>query len=321
MIEVRRQVGVTKAHGQRVGIIHYREQLVGRRLRAAAEVEQTDVGVVVEVVEEHRAGCPVQTLVIVRVIALCLVVGIGMDDGYSQLRPCLVFLVHESGTSVLHDGTVQDAVGISVVEKFGIGGDVLHAIDGECVAFVTVIDVLEGGGLAVTGIVAAFEVEVAAKGFGVDDAASYSLGVGGLVDALVHGVIVRGVPGSVIRIVGEGTVVPVQVVLGNVPVNVCRYCPSRHAQPLAEEEEAPRLHAGVVSGIQGETVIGLAAGSVGKFGFGVEDALLDVVSAAEVELRLEEDGCVLRELMLQAHSEAVAVGETVAGTVGVGDES
>ena len=246
--------------------------------------------------------------------------GIRMDDGESQLCPCLVFLVHEGGAAVLHDGTVQDAVGVGVVEEFRIGGNVLHAVDGEEVTGVTVIHVLEGGGLAVAGVVAALEVEVAAKGFGVDDAASHSLRIGCLLDALVHGFVVGSVTGGIVCVVRERTVVAVQIVLGHVPVNVCRYGPSRHAQPLAEEEEAPRLHAVVVAGIQGETVVGLAAGAVGKFLLGVEDALLHVVSPAEVELGLEKDGGVFGELVLQAHSEAVAVGEAVAAAVGVGDE-
>ena len=63
--EVGREVRVTQAHAQRVGVVHDGHQLAGGGLAAAAVVEQAHVGVVVEVVEDHGAGREVPTLVCV----------------------------------------------------------------------------------------------------------------------------------------------------------------------------------------------------------------------------------------------------------------
>ena len=110
------------------------------------------------------------------------------------------------------------------------------------------------------------------------------------------------------------------MVVGQAPGDVHREGAARKAQALAEEQETVGVPVAVVSGVVGEAVVGVALGAVGLPGVRVEDALLAVAAPAEVELRLEEDGGVLGELVLQAHTEAVTVREAVAGTVRIGDE-
>ena len=141
-----------------------------------------------------------------------------------------------------------------------------------------------------------------------------------MLDALVHlgacSRIAAGVEGRV----GEGLVEAVEHVVGQTPGGVQGDCTAREAQTLAQQQEAVGAPVAVVAGVVGETAVCLVLGAVGQTGIRVEFTLLGVTAAAEVELRLEQDGSVLAELVLQTYAEAVTVREAVAETVGVGDE-
>ena len=131
--------------------------------------------------------------------------------------------------------------------------------------------------------------------------------------ALVHNFLHLGLQIYVLRI-GERLVVPPQVVVGDVPVYIGADGAAGHAQALAEQQETTRLEVPVVTGVVGETVVGAVALDIFP---GVEHGLLQVAAPAKVKLRLEQDGGVLAELVLQAHAKAVAVREAVALAVRV----
>ena len=105
MVEVRLQIRVTERHGQRVGVVRDRHQLAGGRLTAPTVVVDADVCVVVEVVEQHRARCPVQDLVVVD-LAVGLVVLVLRIRGDTQLGADVTFLVHEREAGALVDVAV-----------------------------------------------------------------------------------------------------------------------------------------------------------------------------------------------------------------------
>ena len=73
---------------------------------------------------------------------------------------------------------------------------------------------------------------------------------------------------------------------------VCRYCPSRLPKPLSEEEETAGLPVVIVTALAGVTLVGLLSYTC-CLGSGIEVRELVEVSTAEVELRLEENRCVL----------------------------
>ena len=52
-----------------------------------------------------------------------------------------------------------------------------------------------------------------------------------------------------------GLVEPVQIVVAEIVVDICRECPSRLAEPLAEKEETAGIPVGVESGIVAESII------------------------------------------------------------------
>ena len=73
---------------------------------------------------------------------------------------------------------------------------------------------------------------------------------------------------------------------------ICRYCPSRLAESLPEEEETAGLPVVIVASLAGVTFVGLLRYTC-SLGRCLEVGELVEVSATEVELRLEEDRGVL----------------------------
>ena len=313
MAEVRGQVGIAEGHRERVGVVQHRHELARRRLGAAAEVEEADVAVVVEIVEEHRAGGPVDPLVVVA-DAVGLVVGVGRVRRDAELGAGLAFLVHQGEAGALVDVAVEDVVGIIRVRGFAVA-QVLHPGLG-CIILETgtgVEGVLFRIVLVPAVLVAGLEVEVPAERLGIDDTGAEAAGDGRLVDALVDEV------GIAVVSIRNGLVPGVELVAGEVPGQVRRNRAAGHAEALAEEEEAVRLHGLAVAAVAGEALVGVAQDVV-RQGLGVELRELVVVAAADIELRLEEDGGVLGELVLNAEAEPVAVRAAAAQTVVVGDE-
>ena len=313
VVEIGGQVGITERHRKRIGVVEHRHELARRRLRAAAPVEEADVAVVVEIVEQHRTGGPVDPLVVVA-LAVGLVVGVGRVGRDAELGAGLAFLVHEGEAGALVDVAVEDLVGIvrigrlAVTEIFhpGFGHIVIEsgaAVEREFVGIVLVPAVL------VTGL----EIEVPSERLGIDNTAPEAAGDGRLVDALVDDV------GRAAVRIGNGLIPGIEFVAGEVPGQVRGNRTARHAEALAEEEEAVGLHRAGIAVVGRETLVGVAQDVVRK-GLGVELRELIVAAAADIELRLEEDGGVLAELVLDAKAQSVTVRAAVAQTVVVGDE-
>ena len=191
---------------------------------------------------------------------------------------------------VVHENGAEGGNPLPVVERIG-----------------AVVHILYGLALGPADVVTAFQIEVSAQGLRVHQPAAYAAVLGALVDALVynfrHARLVIHIIG-----IGERLVVAPQAVVGDVPVHIGADGTAGHAQTLAEQEETAGLEVPVVTGIVGKTVVGAIALDIFP---GVEHRLLQVAAPAEVELRLEQDGSVLAELVLQAHAKAVAVREAV----------
>ena len=83
--------------------------------------------------------------------------------------------------------------------------------------------------------------------------------------------------------------------------------PSGHAKLLTEEQETVGLPVVIISRIVRETIAGGCQGTV-VIPLGREIGEIAVIAVTEVNLRLEQYGCVLGELMVQTHSEPVAIG-------------
>lgn len=74
----------------------------------AAEIETTDIRVVIDVIPQHRLRSPVQDVAVVSVIAAGLVVGVGRIGAHTRLSAKLVLLVDEVGADGLVDIAVDD---------------------------------------------------------------------------------------------------------------------------------------------------------------------------------------------------------------------
>ena len=95
-------------------------------------------------------------------------------------------------------------------------------------------------------------------------------------------------------------------------------CSSRHSETLAEEEESVGGPVVVVASVEIETVILLIwVGLCGSLSPGVERGNFREVAFAEIELRLEEDGGILREFVLETYSEPVPLSIVGAGSVSI----
>ena len=314
VVEVRLQGRVAEGHGQRVGVVQHRHELRGGRLAAAAVVEQPDIGVVVEVVEEHGARGPVQDPGFIRILMpgrfIVLILRISRE---SELGPDTLFLVHEGHSGTLVDVTVQDPVGIVLVHV--TVPDIHHGMGDRIVVIAAhavqqaVVNDLFGVGLTVIVLVTAFQVKIAAEGLGVHETGAGAPGTGRLVHMLVHQRRVFAVVSF-----GQGLVVAVGMVVRQVPGRIQGEGAAGHPEPLAEQEETVGGPVAVHPVVLGETAVH-PVGVLHPVQPGIEDAGLVIGAVADVELRLEEDGRVVGELVLQADAHPVPVVSGKAGIV------
>ena len=324
VVEIRLQVRVTQAQGHRVGVVHYRVQLAGGRLSAAAVVGDTDVGVVVEVVEQHGAGSEVPDGSGVVLLAVGEVVLIGGDCRTSQLGPQAVILVHKGQADVLVEVAGNYAVAvrsvIRLVFRLVLHKEVTHH-QRRCIVVivrrVAVVDELVGGGVGPVHLVTAFQIEVVAQRFGVYQACAQALLFGGLVDTLVYQR--RFGEFSRVKHIGKGLVESVHRVVLDVPVYVEGESPARHAQTLAQEGAAVGREVLVYAGVVGVTVVG-AVPFIHRILPIVKDRLLYIIAAAEAELRLDHQRGVVGELVVDAETHPMTVGIPVAAGSGLLNE-
>ena len=75
MIEIWLKIWVTERYVQRVRVIRNRHQLICRRLSGTSEIEKTQIGIIVYIIEHHRLRRPVHDLVVIG-----LVIGLVMGD-------------------------------------------------------------------------------------------------------------------------------------------------------------------------------------------------------------------------------------------------
>ena len=116
MIEVRIQIRITESDVQRVRIVRHRKKLGSRRLVRPSEVEKSDIGILRELIIQHGLRRPVYHLASVCFMTCGFVVCVCRVHRCSQLSPELLFLIAEIHSGPLGDGTVENAVGVSVVD-------------------------------------------------------------------------------------------------------------------------------------------------------------------------------------------------------------
>ena len=107
MVEVRLKVWVTERDVQWVRVIRYRHQLRCRRLCRTSEIEETHVGIVIELVVQHGLRRPVDDLACI-FLAVCRVVCVSRVGCSTDLGTELLSLVAEVDTATLCDRTVED---------------------------------------------------------------------------------------------------------------------------------------------------------------------------------------------------------------------
>ena len=110
MIEIRIQIRITKRYIDRVGIVRHRKKLRSRRLRRTSEIEETDIGVIIELVVHHRLRRPVHDCISIRLVSGCLVISICRIGRNSELCPELFLLIADIQAGSLGNGTIENPV-------------------------------------------------------------------------------------------------------------------------------------------------------------------------------------------------------------------
>ena len=310
VVEIREQGRVAEGEVQRVRVVGHGHELVRGRLVGASEIEEAELGVVVDVVEHHRARRPLDAVaVFIRLLPAALDGGVeraGRVDREARLGAGLALLVSQGKAGALGIGLVQDLVGIGEVLRLpfrdigmvrGRDGPVVPAVEG----------ILPGCVFPPVETVGALQVEVVAEGLGIDQPGAQGPAAGIALIPLVDGRVLQVREGMGVRLV-----VTVDVVVGEIPVRAQGEGAARDAEPLAEQGETAGRDVLVAAVREGETVVdGGRGGRPGIEPVGREFLHLREIAPAEFQLRLDEDGGVLRELVLQAEADAVAVGEGI----------
>ena len=178
MVEIRIQVRITQRQEERVGIVKDRVQLRGRGLSATAEIEQADVGVVIEIIEQHRSRgeIPDGTGIINDILpgTVGLVIGLGRNGRCTELRPQGLVLVHERNTHILVQVPVKDVVAIYGIQHLSRRRIRQYTVakrkGGRSPAeSAAVIGKLFRLGTGIMDIVTSFHIEIVAQGLGIDN--------------------------------------------------------------------------------------------------------------------------------------------------------
>ena len=194
---------------------------------------------------------------------------------------------------------VGNAVGIVLIQQAAVG---------------IVVSVFLGLGEGPVVAVVGFNVEIAAHGLSVSHAPEEGVGMTLLLYALV-GDLVAGpvVFGDVIRI-DVGLVERAELIVGETVSSHHGEGPAGLSEPLAQEGETAGAEI-----LVGTEVTRIAPVDVfdGRVAVIVGQVAVDLVesAASEIDLGLEEDGSIVRELVVQAHTETMPPGLGVIGAV------
>ena len=320
MGEIRGEVRVSESHVERVAVVRHRYELGCGRLAAAATVEETQIRVVVDIVAEHSLRRPV-VLDTVVFLPVGEVVGNGRLEVQTQLGAQLLRLILEREAGTVTLTVVGYIVRIYRVQRLA-GSDVLEAaiaqfIDVSRIFHGAVVAVLVLGIVAPGILVAHFEKELVCQRLGIYGTGPYRGGLGTAVIALVHE---AALPPVIEKHVGHRLVETGNLVVAVTVTHIHGKGPAcLFAYLLTEEQEAAGLPAVVGAICTGETPVG-GIPLLTVTGQGCSLGILVEATASEIELRLEENGSLVRELVLKPDSETVALGEGVGPAVTVGNE-
>ena len=127
MIEIWLQVWITESKVQWVRVVEHRHQLRCRRLVRATEVEESQIGIVIDLIAEHRLRRPVEHLY-GRIHSVCHIPCVSRIHSGSQLCAELLLLVAEVHSCPLGNTAVVDIVGIILISKLTVSKNVVSIL-------------------------------------------------------------------------------------------------------------------------------------------------------------------------------------------------
>ena len=306
------QAQVAEGDALRVRVVGHRHHLCQARLGALAAVVDAEHPVVAEVEVDAGVRRPVQHAER-RVegvdAAYSLVVRSLRLQAGAQRDVVLLFLLADVEAGVLAVHLVRDVAGVV---------DVLHVV----AAYALVVGVLGRGAVAVVIGVVGLQIEILAQRLRVGDAAVRAgrrrAGAVELVDhrgiGPIDGIVTVVAVADIVVGAGDGLVVAFQVAVAVAVAGIDGERTPRFAQALAPQDAAVGpLTVAVAEGSAG-TVVHLADQAV-RSAVGREGTPVLEVAPAQVEVGLEEQGCILRDFPVGTGAGADAPGAGAGETI------
>ena len=294
----------------RVAVVRHGHKLRDRRLAGTPPVEETHVGVVIDVIEQVRRRCEIHYVTVICrgfPVPGRLVVGIVGVDSKADLGVQFLALVHQVSSYALVDVPIDYPVGVCLIEGLRSVKVIDVVISVERRDERAVIRILSGRGIVPPEFVIRTCIPVVSKRLSVRQTARDAAVARILVISLVdYGILHHGFLSDNNVVGSQGLVESLHIIVAEVVIDHQGQGPARKSQFLSQQGHSRCRPVLVAPGVAVETGIGrvsipFASPEGGETGQVVE------IPMSPVDLRPEEDGSVVTELVVQFHPYPVTV--------------